>query len=1134
MNEHRHSTDQEERNEYEYRNELVGVEDEAEIANHRAEFSGGGSSSSSSGGGIYIAPPTWPTVSSRHPYHPVTGGGGGVGHSPFHTNESHYYPTHGGTNQFAPVLNPQLQFDLNTYWSHHNVGGGGHSPYHNRFPRRGIGPPLSRPHPNALRQDLFHPAPAYVDSLYLSAFHPPPHGLTSHVGHEVPPLFTQQKPIIGIPVTTSQVVETDLTGASGPTSIRTTIMNTPLSPGPPAGAGVNEDSSDTMMSTGVSSSVSTVREGGVGGVLSESEEDKEQNSNPSSSIDVVSSDSEQSIVGTIPIFHPLPSMFSSVPRPLSFPLVNGVKELPTLALFSNCNLESKVVSDYADSQQELSLMLALPGLSTRQAPLLSLQQAGDILQAINNPLAVLKVGRMTRKLVPNPALLRPTDDVGTLALWLSPTSDVRLFWHSFLKGPSSDSVREIEEQIAQLRYVGEGSPYRELFSHVELSEELAWVAAESDQLDGGTGIRLEMIDHDPSGRSFKLTRKKSHDRHKMDLASKLASEEEDHQTEEHHQRSEDDQLTDENQKLRQLLATCMSEDSEEEETFFFWIAETSLSEGMEMLNAIQNRLDHLPTLAGVSGVPEKKLQELFDWFSKAQEAASHSTDSTLSHELASWIDLRSGASVPSQLFSNNCPANVPNWSSSVGEETRTTSEDVTVSTNDDQQTEGEHPQIVENTIREGCALSATANFLVADKKWGLTHLATASVMVAVGVESTGFFYDEEKAHKDASHCAHELAKKRAEAGASAEAERLGRIRLEELVAVKSHKEMKSSTNRSRNSNSVTTNESVRSMDGAPSSSTHQFSHQPPNSRSPGVGGGPTIWTTATKQPVRRGRGGVSGNAIKHQIFSVQQHYVNLEPVSSVPYFQGQSVQGNSYLHNSSVHEYPNMATHMPDYLRQHVHYGLPVDQGVYQSWRYYHGEAGPTQVIGQAPQYEHPYWSIPRVESYPPTAPVQTPPEPHQWSYNNSASSSVPVPRVLYQPQYDPVAPPAFYPRHLPPHLPFMQMSQLHGTRRHNPPNMSLVRIAQEAREKVTRVPRDRVRPAPSGSNLAASNIHLYQDQSAESYAWHNQAHQLNSLYSNQLNVACKQETTETNNSQESRACAETPKRATADDGDCM
>lgn len=434
-------------------------------------------------------------------------------------------------------------------------------------------------------------------------------------------------------------------------------------------------------------------------------------------------------VGTTPIFHPLPSMFHPLPRPLSFPISGGNKELPTLALFQNCSLESKVVGDYSDSHQELSLMLAFPGLSAHQAPLLSLQQAGDILQTINNPLVVLKVGRLTRKLVPNPALLKPTGDVGTLALWLSPTSDVRLFWHSFLKGPTSDSARDVEEQITQLRSQGEGSPYKELFSHVELSEELAWVAAESDQSDGGSGIRLEMMDHDPSGRSFKLTRKKAHDRQKTELASKLASEE----------GKTGQDVTEETQKLRQLLATCMSEDPEEEDSYFFWIAESSVSEGTQMLEKMQNRLDHLPTLAGESGVPEKKLQELYDWFSKAQQAAS--SDSTLSNEIASWIDLRSGASVPSQLFSNTCPANVPSWTES-------------------QPSTSDNPPQTENTIREGCALSATANFLVADKKWGLTHLATASVMVAVGVESTGLFYDEAKAHVDLSLCAHELAKKR--------------------------------------------------------------------------------------------------------------------------------------------------------------------------------------------------------------------------------------------------------------------------------------------------------------------------------------------------------------------------------------
>ena len=571
------------------------------------------------------------------------------------------------------------------------LGSVGAPSYVNTFPRRGIGP--GGPSHVYL--------PAYVDPLYVFS-NPPARGMQG----EAPPSFA--------------ATHQNLYG-----------MDYDRSRFPP---GTQQPVSYPVLD--IKAADEAIEQLAVHSAPQRPLEDNKPITMNSTATDEVSSDSKSAEspaehpVATTPIFHPLPSMFHPLPRPLSFPVTNSNKELPTLALFHNCSLESKVVSDYADSHQELSLLLALPGLSAHQAPLLSLQQAGDILQAVNNPLVVLKVGRLTRKLVPNPALLKPTGDVGTLALWLSPTSDVRLFWHSFLKDPTSDGARRVEEQMHQIRSQGEGSPYKELFSHVELSEELAWVAAESDQVDGGSGIRLEMMKHDPSGRSFKLTRKKGHDRQKTDLASKLATEEE---------KTGGDQSTEENQKLRELLAQCMSEDPEEEDSYFFWIAESSVSEGLEMLNTMQNRLDHLPTLAGESGVPEKKLQELYEWFSKGQQVASG--DSTLSNEIASWIDLRSGASVPSQLFSNTCPANVPNWAES-------------------QPSTSEDSQPAESRIREGCALSATANFLVADKKWGLTHLATASVMVAVGVESTGFFYDEEKAHLDLSHCAHELAKKR--------------------------------------------------------------------------------------------------------------------------------------------------------------------------------------------------------------------------------------------------------------------------------------------------------------------------------------------------------------------------------------
>ena len=159
-----------------------------------------------------------------------------------------------------------------------------------------------------------------------------------------------------------------------------------------------------------------------------------------------------------------------------------------------------MVSEYADSHQEMSLMLAIPGLAVGRAPMLTLEQAGNILRAINEPLACLKVGRLTRNLVPKPEELRATEDVGTLTLWLSPSSDVRVIWQS-LKSPEEGSASggasegqgsEGEETFGESVELANG--FHEVFSFTEVSEELAWVAADSACLNGGTGIKLEMVE----------------------------------------------------------------------------------------------------------------------------------------------------------------------------------------------------------------------------------------------------------------------------------------------------------------------------------------------------------------------------------------------------------------------------------------------------------------------------------------------------------------------------------------------------------------------------------------------------------------------------------------------------------------
>lgn len=446
-----------------------------------------------------------------------------------------------------------------------------------------------------------------------------------------------------------------------------------------------------------------------------------------------------------------------------------------------------MVSEYADSHQEMSLMLAIPGLAVGRAPMLSLEQAGNILRVINEPLACLKVGRLTRNLAPRPEELRATEDVGTLTLWLSPPSDIRVIWQSLKnQGEGTPSGVASVEDDDSLGGVELTDGFHEMFSLAEVSEELAWVAADSACLNGGTGIKLEMVEQDPSGRSFKLSRRSQHVRQKQDLAARLAEE----------KARAGGQVSSEMAKLFGLLNAC-SNDPEMEENFFFWIAEKSLSKGLKVLQIMSEQLNSLPTLSEKSGVPEVKLQEVYQWFTEvakaslasqeqrdehtatagsAAEVAGHPSSDTPVDTVQTGI-YQGFLPLPSQLMAALNPTYFLDAlfhdASRIPLDFRNGSQ-VGVGGNVHQ-------------ICEACASSATANFLVSDKRLGMTLLSTASVTVAAGVEGSSEVLGVEEAQRAASDCAHRLAKKRAEAGARAEAERIGRRRLEELAAERAAK-----------------------------------------------------------------------------------------------------------------------------------------------------------------------------------------------------------------------------------------------------------------------------------------------------------------------------------------------------------
>lgn len=76
---------------------------------------------------------------------------------------------------------------------------------------------------------------------------------------------------------------------------------------------------------------------------------------------------------------------------------------------------------------------------------------------------------------------------------------------------------------------------------------------------------------DPSGRSFRLTRRSSHVRQRRDLAAKLDAE----------KLKTGGRVSRETAKLQALLRACTSE-PDEEENLFFWVAEPSLAKGRQV------------------------------------------------------------------------------------------------------------------------------------------------------------------------------------------------------------------------------------------------------------------------------------------------------------------------------------------------------------------------------------------------------------------------------------------------------------------------------------------------------------------------------------------------------------------------
>lgn len=190
----------------------------------------------------------------------------------------------------------------------------------------------------------------------------------------------------------------------------------------------------------------------------------------------------------------------------------------------------------------------------------------------------------------------------------------------------------------------------------------------------------------------------------------------------------------------------------------------------QVLQVMSEQLNSLPTLSEKSGVPEMKLREVYQWFkeaAKASVASQRQADERVSPVPPTSEPTPSPSDAPldaveASIYQGFLPLpsqlmaalNPTYFLDALFHDASSMPLDFG---NGGQVAAGDEGQ---RHVVEACGSSATANFLVSDKRLGMTLLSTASVTVAAGVEGTSEELGVEEAQRTASDCAQRLAKKR--------------------------------------------------------------------------------------------------------------------------------------------------------------------------------------------------------------------------------------------------------------------------------------------------------------------------------------------------------------------------------------
>ena len=162
----------------------------------------------------------------------------------------------------------------------------------------------------------------------------------------------------------------------------------------------------------------------------------------------------------------------------------------------DCRAETRLTSESCSrARQEMTVLLAAPGMPLHQAPVLTAKQASALMAAICEPLLSLPVGRLTRKLSA-PTKLQPTPDRGQLSLWLLPDDSLSLVWQSAVQLPPAElaaatagsaSDGSISSSSSSSSTAGSQAPELQQSCSVAVWEELAHFPAQAHLQDDAPG-----------------------------------------------------------------------------------------------------------------------------------------------------------------------------------------------------------------------------------------------------------------------------------------------------------------------------------------------------------------------------------------------------------------------------------------------------------------------------------------------------------------------------------------------------------------------------------------------------------------------------------------------------------------------